>query len=310
MPVNRILQRAAAIVVLLCVAAPLHAATTWKKISFANSSATCLSGYITVPQYTLPDGSFVPGFCVMQFEAKDGGSGIAISQASGTPYVNLTWRQSADACAGARARLIAENEWLSIAHQVALVASNWTGGTVGNGALYSGHNDDSPAVALSVSNSADGYDQTGNAGGSNQRRTLTLPNGNVIWDFAGNVWEWVGEVIATGSRYHGGTGQWMAYNSTEGGLTAATNMPTNKKPPSNYNANQGMGRYYDGYQTSGAYNNVSEWPDNAGTGYVAPYAAFLRGGSWHHGAYAGVFALILNHGRSYTNGGVGFRCTH
>lgn len=329
-----LLSLAAIAVSLIAAPTAATAATTWKRVALSDAPS-CPTGYIPVQKFTLPDGTAVPAFCVMKYEAKDGGNGIATSTAAGTPWVSITWLQASTACQSANARLISENEWLSIAHQVTTVATNWTGGAVGNGVLMSGHNDNAPANSLAASaNDDDGYYGTGDTaaapgdGGFNnfanntinaspyagQRRTLKLPNNQVIWDLAGNVWEWVGETIAKGNRYHGGTGQWMSYLSNDGAVsgtsfTAATNVPLNKRPPSTWNANQGMGRYYDGYDAAGAYNSVNEWPDLAGTGYVAPYAAFLRGGSWYHGAYAGVFALTLNHGRSYAYASVGFRCT-
>jgi formylglycine-generating enzyme required for sulfatase activity len=137
-----------------------------------------------------------------------------------------------------------------------------------------------------------------------------LPNGNIIWDFAGNVWEWVAQTIAIASRYNGGASQWMAYHSNDGVAAISDSLvPVDKLPKNSWNANQGMGRYYDGNSTAGAYNSVSEWPDSAGTGYVAPLAAFRRGGRWGSAAYAGVFALHLNFGRSYAYADVGFRCT-
>jgi hypothetical protein len=322
------------------------AATTWKKTAAANTSAGCPSGYVPVPQFTLPDGTFVPGFCVMQFEAQDDGNKVAVAKTSGTPWTNVTWRQAVTACQAAGARLIAENEWLSIAHQATTVAANWTGGAVGVGQLFSGSNDNNPAGPLNAPATAadDCYtgtnDSTAAPGDSaysyfasntvntspyaGQCRTLTLPNGQVIWDLAGSLSEWVAEIIPKASRYHGGGAQWMSYNSNDGAVQAAgtnlavaTNMPLNKKPPNGWNANQGMGRYYDGWDAvNGACNTVSEWPDNSGC-RSTPYAAFNRGGCWNSGSTGGVFSLYLDSGRSSVYGGygggaagvAGFRCT-
>lgn len=295
-----------------CVFTQAQAATTWTPISFADPTTSCPSGYIPVSRYTLPSGTVVPSFCVMRYEAQNGGNGIAASVEGGTLLVSLTWQQAAGSCAAAGSQLITENQWLSIAHQITDVASNWSGGSVGSGYVYSGHNDNSPANALNapLAYNSDGYTGTGNTSPSNQRRTLTLPNGNIIWDFAGNVWEWVAQTIPKASRYNGGASQWMAYHSNDGVAAISDSlMPLDKQPKNGWNANQGMGRYYDGDSTAGAYNSVSEWPDSAGTGYAAPIAAFLRGGSWGNAAGAGVFALSLNDGRSGTGANVGFRCT-
>ena len=128
----------------------------------------------------------------MKFEAKDN-SGTATSVASGMPWasVTLAQAQSNSAAACAKCHLMTLNEWLTIAHNLMNTGSNWSGGSVGSGAIYTGHNDSVPAERLAAStNDSDGYSGTENASG-NQRRTLTLSNGEVIWDFSGNVWELV-----------------------------------------------------------------------------------------------------------------------
>lgn len=279
-------------------------------------------GYVPVPANILPDGTAVAQFCVMKYEAKQSttsfgtrnirstsnpSGALPISNADGTPWVGLTWQDARSACTASGGQLISENQWLSIAYQVVSVGKNWSGGAEGSGYLYSGHNDNSPDAALKAADSDDnGYADTGNNADS-QRRTLTLPNGQVIWDLAGNVWEWVDETIAKESRYHGGEGHWMSYNVSDG-LSVASNVPTGKLPPSNYNATQGMGRYYDGYSLGGGNNKINEYPDEC-TGYCSPVSVFIRGGRWGSGVNAGIFALGLNEGRSYAGTNIGFRCT-
>jgi hypothetical protein len=198
--------------------------------------------------------------------------------------------------------------------------------------MYSGHNDDGPANSLNAStNDFNGYYQTndgpsfpGDGSFSNfpsndarayqgQKRTLTLSNGQVIWDLAGNVWESTDASMPILSRYHGGDQQWMSYYSNDGTGKIASNVPTLKLPPLTWNANQGMGRYYDGLNLSGAYNSLNEAP-NFCTGYCSPTAVFLRGGHWGSGwgggAHAGAFALNLGNGPSLLSTTVGFRCSY
>ena len=290
----------------------------WTKVPTNSSASSCPSCYIPVPAYALPDGTQVPAFCVMKYEAKQsttaygdrniGGSGgaLPVSTSAGTPWVNLTWQDARSACAATGSQLITEDQWLSLAHQVTSVASNWSGGAVGSGYVYSGHNDNSPANALAASDDSDGYFGTGNTSG-NQRRTLTLPNGQMIWDLAGNVWEWVDATIAAASRYHGGASQVMSYNTSDG-FSVASSVPVAKRPQNNWNASQGMGRYYDGYSLAGAFNSYNESPENCAD-YCTPTAVFLRGGAWVGGAHAGAFSLYLNYGRSAAGIGSGFRCT-
>lgn len=297
------------------LAGPAHAGATWTKVSMG--VLTCPTGYIPVSAYALPSGIVVPQFCVMKYEAKKnpstagdrsiGGTGaLPVSVAAGIPWMFLTWQDARSACAATGSQLITENQWLSLAHQTTTVASNWTSGVVGSGSLFTGHSDNAPAAALDAStDDANGYYGTGNAPGSDQRRTLTLPNGQVIWDLSGNAYEYVDQTIAAGSRYQGGGGMWMSFNSSEGGLVVAGNVPLDKKPPNGWNANQGMGRYYDGASAAGAANGITEAPENC-VGFCTPTAVFVRSGYWNS---AGVFTLELNEGRSIVYNSVGFRCT-
>lgn len=121
----------------------------------------------------------------MKYEAKQvGATNVPISQAAGTPWVNISQTDAianspnVAGCTGCH--LITEAEWLTIAQNVLSVASNWSGGVVGSGYIYSGHNDGAPNAALAAdTNDANGYYGETNIVG-NQRRTLTLTNGAVI----------------------------------------------------------------------------------------------------------------------------------
>jgi prepilin-type N-terminal cleavage/methylation domain-containing protein len=146
---------------------------------------SCPTGFIPVP------GSSTYGtsnFCVMKYEAKiqgnDNGnqtyssSFIPESRPTGTPWVNISQTnaiaeaQTVPGCTGCH--LINEAEWMTIAQNVLSVASNWSGGAVGSGYIYSGHNDNAPGSALAADTSdTNGYIGETNTGG-NQRRTLTL----------------------------------------------------------------------------------------------------------------------------------------
>ena len=76
------------------------------------------------------------------------------------------------------------------------VAVNWSEGSVGSGALNKGHTDNSPAANLDASHDDNDpcykTEQTCSPTvWDRQRRTHVLSNGEVIWDFGGNVAEWV-----------------------------------------------------------------------------------------------------------------------
>src|SRR5690606_18601720 len=130
------------------------------------------------------------------------------SQADGTPYMNVTQSQAitaaAEACAGCK--LISEAQWLTVAHNLAGVAGNWSGGSVGSGYLFRGHTDNSPSAVLAAgTDDTDGYFGTGNTTGE-QRRTLRLNSGGVIWDFAGNISEWTSGTVSGAGNQPGAPG--------------------------------------------------------------------------------------------------------
>src|SRR5665647_1372516 len=252
---------------------------------------TCPTGFIVVP------GSSTYGtsdFCVMKYEAKNV-SGVATSRASGTPWVSISQSTALStataACSGCH--LITEAEWLTTAQNVLSVASNWSGGSVGSGYIYSGHNDNSPANSLAAdSNDNNGYSGTGNSGTSNQRRTLTLSNGEVIWDMAGNVWEWTSGTTTGGQPGAGGYAyrQWNALSVT-GSLSPSPYPSTANPSASSWTSSQGIGQVY---------SNSDE----------TAVRGFLRGGDWTTaGGPAGVLTLYLYAEPSHTSTHIGFRAS-
>ncbi len=255
------------------------------------------AGYILVPGNALFGTS---DFYVMKYQAKNDGSGNAVSTPGGTPWVSISQTSAISVSAnvdpvGGQYHLITEAEWLTLAHNIISVPSNWSGGVVGSGYVFRGHTDNVPANALAASaDDGDGYYGTGQTSGD-QRRTLTLSNGEVIWDLSGNVYEWTSGTIA-GGQQPGLTGEsayaWKEWNDPNlelGGLDPKA-LPSYGTPAaSGWNAGtNGLGRLY---------SNRGE----------AGLRAFLRGGSWDHGTHAGVFALHLHGapGGAYTS--IGFR---
>jgi phosphatidylserine/phosphatidylglycerophosphate/cardiolipin synthase-like enzyme len=100
-----------------------------------------------------------------------------------------------EACESIGGHLITNDEWMTLARNIEMVPENWSSGVIGSGYIYSGHNDRDPARALEASiDDTDSYYGTNNTTG-NQRRTLTLTNGQIIWDLPGNVWEWTDDII-------------------------------------------------------------------------------------------------------------------
>lgn len=250
--------------------------------------SSCPNGYIVVPGSSLYG---TRAFCVMKYEAKNVG-GVAISQAAGTPWVNISQTSAistaAAACDGCH--LITEAEWLTIAQNVMSVGSNWSGESVGSGYMFRGHSDNSPANAIAAStNDNDGYTGTGQTSGE-QRRTLTLTNGEVIWDLAGNVWE-LSSGTTEGGIQPGAPGYyWREWNAlaVPGSLNPNPHPAYANATAAGWNSTQNIGQVYSDSNQAGL-------------------RAFPRGGNWTHGSYAGVFTVHLGNEPTFSSSTIGFR---
>jgi prepilin-type N-terminal cleavage/methylation domain-containing protein len=264
----------------------------------------CPTGFIAVP------GSGTYGtsdFCVMKYEASrsdtvgttQGSSTIPVSKYGVVPWVNvsqtnaITYASTVASCP--TCHLITEAEWLTIAQNVLSVNTNWSNNTIGGtNSIYSGHNDNAPANAL-VANASDsnGYSGETNTGGT-QRRTLTLTNGEVIWDFAGDVWEWTSsKTNGTSAQQPGIAGSnynWIEWNAiTTPGSLSPSPFPNYGTPAaSNWTSSNGIGMI------------ISSTTDTN-------LRSFMRGGAWGAGGIAGVLALHLNIGTTDTTNDAGFR---
>jgi len=230
------------------------------------------------------------GFCVMKYEAKNV-SGVATSQPGNAPWINISQVAAAAACKAIGAHLINNAEWMAIARDAESVSSNWSGSV-----MYRGHTDNVPANTLSVSSPSDPYDQTGQASPSEQRRTLTLSNGQTIWDFSGNVWEWVDYSILTTEMPLPRTG-YLDFNQI---TNWSTNLGYENIGPKNKSrtSSNGVGMIYSDPDTS--YSN--------NTPYDNTIHALIRGGTWSNGAAAGAFAVTLYSSPADPYASIGFRC--
>ena len=264
------------------------------------NGTVCPSGFIVIP------GSSTYGtsdFCAMKYAASQASAIVPASQAAAVPWVNISqttsllYSPNVVGCTGCH--LITDPEWLTIAQNVMSVAGNWSGGSVGNGSLYVGHTDNAPSNSLVAdTNDSNGYAGETNTGG-NQRRTLTLTNGEVIWDLSGNVNSWTQSTIAPGQTpgVPGGGASWVDYNNPTLNLHG---MPASSVPSyansaaSSWSNTQGLGKIY------GDYASATTW-------------AYMRG--CYYGAdlipspHCGVFTLYLALTPTSSSSGEGFRVT-
>jgi formylglycine-generating enzyme required for sulfatase activity len=220
--------------------------------------------FITVPETILPSGLVVPAFQVSQFACTQAADGKAASTADAEPWVRINYFEAVEACEKAGFKLITETQWLAIAWNVSQQDCNWTGGKVGEGDLFQGiRNGDLDSA------------QPGNyePEDSDERRWLTLSNGERICDLNGNVYQWVFDNV------QGDDKGIVARDFAEDSISITTPpYPSDEK---------GMGNY-----------EVWDWSGSA----------LIRGGFWYSESLAGVF--YLNYGwPGSRDDGVGFRCT-
>ena len=202
------------------------------------------------------------------------------SASNGYPIADINQTDAASYCASVGAHLITNAEWQTIAWDAEGVASNWSGGTMPRG------NSNSGAAQSDSSVYGTGYSDFLHL------RTLTLSNGQVIWDMAGNVWQWTNDTILGTQKPvgSGGTGAWSEWPTVT--TYYAGPLPTEQSAgPStaSWDSTKGVGEYYEG--------------GNGGATY-----AFLRGGYWGDVAYAGVESLALYATSGSADSYIGFRC--
>ena len=266
------------------------------------NSFLCPENFVGVPSLT---DYTTNSFCVMKYEAKNDGSGGAISQAASLPWVNINRNDSITECTdlGGKYDLITNDEWQSIARNIEDVASNWKNDTLGDaGGLSTGHSDNSPGgprAASSDDNNA--CHETGNTcDGStwhSQRRTHTLSNGEVVWDIGGNVYEWVKDTNAVNYGSNLDIAQITdATRPTSGSLSGGTTT-TERKAKGHFGP-------------SGDYTDLDSDPwGGLGYGWLKDGNAggVVRGGSVNLG---GVFTVSLVNSASSIFYNRGFRCVY
>jgi hypothetical protein len=265
----------------------------------------CPAGYILVPGDSLYGTS---AFCAMKYEAKNI-NGTATSQAALSPWVDISQTEARTRCQalGTKYDLISNEEWLTIGTNVAKVNNNWSTGMAGFGSLNLGHSDNNPSMPCPASpDDSQAYVDI-NCNGSSlgmfvQRRTHLLSNGEIIWDFAGNTWDWTSYVIPANnakpfSSLDGSpVDNWREFPMIDSGFTS---LPRNRLRPlaadqsfwnDTWNSTFGIGQYYAGNNGSGG--------------------GLQRGGSWDDLLRSGIFAAGLFLAPNGTFNYTGFRCVY
>ena len=250
-------------------------------------------------------------FCVMKYEAKcslaDGSTCTASSSsesptstATSTPWVSISQQDAITECAslGKGYHLITNDEWMTIATNVAAQGANWDGGTVGTNEMAIGHSDNNPSSACAADASdANVYVETDCSGSSsgtfNQRRTHTLSNGEMIWDLGGNVWEWTSYFNDSDKPYDATdaapVASWREFSLIDSfGTMSQTDLISQAAIDGGWSSAESIGRYYAGTNGSGG--------------------ALRRGGRWVNTTIAGVFIADLFGSPTHTESSLGFRC--
>jgi formylglycine-generating enzyme required for sulfatase activity len=220
---------------------------------------------VLVPETTLPNGTVVPSFTVGKYACSKSDIGTAIVTADSKPWHSINFHDAKKACTEAGYSLITELQYLAIAYQITQQDANWTGGKVGEGEVYRGiHKGD-------VDEAQNGHYVSEEP---TERRWHALANGEVVYDFSGNIYSWVFDDV----------------QGDENGIIA--------KPFADDSATK----------TTAPYGNREHGIGDTSTGRDWSGTALIRGGCWNSVDYAGVFHLY-HFWPHYDYYRVGFRCT-
>jgi formylglycine-generating enzyme required for sulfatase activity len=234
----------------------------------------------------------------------------AESRPDSTPWVNITRANANNECqsigTASTNKLINNAQWQSIARNLEQNPYNWTNGSVGLGGMYRGHSDNSPSNSLSAGDGTDGYYLTGYSPGNpevEQRRTLKLSNNEEIWDFAGNVSEWI-----------------LDDNSVDFGLPNFWTSITNNTNPNVGTIGLFTGRAKFHFGPFGEY--ITTWVvddgGSKGLGYGDIYfgtgnpneSAIIRGGAYDSLNYSGLYHTQVHFKIDQIDPRLGFRCVY
>ena len=268
------------------------------------TTAECPQGYILVPGdafYKTSD------FCVMKYEAKQktvDGATVVYSDVGGMFVRNPTFPAAKTACQnlGEKFALMTNDEWMTIAVNIAGNKDNWSGNAVGSVAINRGHSDGLPQIAR-LNAELDEHPCFGTMNENCldrshqdwlQKRTHTLSNGQVIWDLAGNSKEWTDLGAPRKDLLLPNTPGRLEYSllvSDTSDMKVTDLRPTSASHSwwnDSWNSAQGIGKYATLVQNS---------------------RAALRGGIYDNQEFAGILTFWMATD-DFTDETVDFRCVY
>ncbi len=228
------------------------------------------------------------------------------SSPRGYPISIISHNQAKTYCTSMGARLMTNDEWMTIARNIESVDKNWSNGSIGSGYLYAGNTTPTETPGsedLQASSDDNGYYGTGIDSGSH-KRTNYLSNGAVIWDIAGQVFEHVMRGVVDDQT------QFVlpTCSSPYTNLVACQYGTTNTPYVTNYGTVL--------YSLIGSSN--SAWNSNQGVGSVLidfsgarPAGTVLvrGGGFFNYAGTSGIYSVFTNQSATADNDiQIGFRC--
>ncbi|MEZ4743902.1 MAG: hypothetical protein R3B45_15895 [Bdellovibrionota bacterium] len=256
---------------------------------------TCPDGYVLIQPS--PDVGTYKEFCVAKFEmSKDLTSGKAISQPGNLPWTSINQANAKAACTdlGSNYKLIANEQWMTVARAVEKNPKNWDSANDATKQLPQGNilnNEKLPAG--DDFSPCSGLDSCIASEWTAVKRTMELADGQVIWDLVGNVAEWVdwnpglGRALTPGSLLNP-DGFYEIKDSTDG-----VNMLGNTFRPENLGLSHNQ-------------NKIGKYS----SGMLAIEGAALRGGGYRDTNSAGPYFLSFNFTYLTANDNIGFRCIY